>query len=114
MPRLAVTIAAVGAAAAAVLVWGEVVHWRSSRRRLGGQPAPGGRAKQWSYSASKTAPTVRTSSTAIESARESGPRVRTSQSPASQRPTSQGVLVLSGGSVGGPIPEAEGDGALCA
>ena len=106
MPRLAVTIAAVGAAAAAVLVWGEVVHWRSSRRRLGGQPAPGPREAVVVLGYRN-----RTDRANLINRYRVGAGIRsqsrTSQSPASQRPTSQGVLVLSGGSVGGPIPEAE-------
>jgi uncharacterized SAM-binding protein YcdF (DUF218 family) len=88
----------VGAAVAAVLLWGEGVHWRSNRRRLGGRPAaaPGSRE-----------------AVVVLGYRNRGGRanlVNRYRVRAGIRSCSAGLhstLVLSGGSAGAAAPEAE-------
>jgi uncharacterized SAM-binding protein YcdF (DUF218 family) len=97
--RLLVVLASVAVVAATgVLTWAEVVHWRTSRQALGPSPAPAGG----------------TEAVVVLGFRDAGPRANfvnqyrvrvglRSQDPAS----TESVLVLCGGPVGGQVPEAE-------
>lgn len=89
-------LALVLAVGAVVLLWGEVAHWRSSTRRLGTREMPGG-------------PDV----TVVLGYKNRGGRAnlinryRVRAALRSQQGSQEARLVLSGGSVGGAVPEAE-------
>lgn len=99
MRRLLLTLTAMTAAtAAAVLVWAEVVHWRTSRQSLGTSAVQEGGSE----------------AVVVLGYRDAGPRanfvnryrVRVGLRSRS-RQASESVLVLCGGPVGGAVPEAE-------
>ncbi|MBW9093706.1 YdcF family protein [Microbacterium jejuense] len=98
MRRLLLILAGVTAAAAAALVsWAEVVHWRTSRQALGDAAVPGGRE-----------------AVVVLGYRNTGTRAnfvnrhRVRVGLRSQDPEApESVLVLCGGAVGGDVPEAE-------
>lgn len=89
-------IATVAAAAAVVLLWGEAVHWRSSRRHLG----------SGSLAGSREAVVVLGYKNSSHRANLIN-RYRVRAGIRSQRPGQHTKLVLSGGSVSSHIPESE-------
>ncbi|WP_211129074.1 YdcF family protein [Sinomonas albida] len=82
---------------AAVLLWGEIVHWRARRRRLGSRPGPGGREAVLvlGFKNRSTRPNL-----------VNRFRVRAGLRSLDPEPGSS-VLILSGGGVGSEVPEAE-------